>query len=60
MSARTTAEIARCLKAFGKSTESSIKRCGWTQDEIDAAVKSGAVKRTGSRMGGISLRYLSV
>ena len=55
---RINRRIAACLAQTGKTTESAFKAYGWTQDEIDAAVKAGAIKRIGNRMGATTLRYL--
>ena len=39
--------------------ERAVLDLGWTQAEIDAAVRAGAVRRIGSQMGLATIRYLS-
>lgn len=56
--ARIIARIAAQVNACGRTEESSFLAYGWEQAEIDAAVKAGAIKRIGNRMGATTLRYL--
>ena len=56
---KTNARIANLLRSTGKISESEFLAFGFTQAEIDAAVKSGAVNRSGNQMGPTTLRYLS-
>lgn len=55
---KITARIVAAL-ASSKVAEHAVIGWGFTQKEIDAAVKSGAVRRIGNQMGASTIRYLS-
>ena len=55
----TSTRIAALLSRYGRTSEDSVKGWGFTQAEVDAAVKGGAVRRVGSQMGLTTIRYLS-
>ena len=54
----TTAHMVATVRRPSSCPERSILDLGWTQAEIDAAVKAGAVRRIGSQMGATTIRYL--
>ncbi len=56
----TTAHMVATVRRSSSCLERSILDLGWTQAEINTAVRAGAVRRIGSQMGATTIRYLRV
>ena len=50
--------IKEWLLEYGKMTQRSLKAAGYTQREIDLAVKKGEINRGGMRFGSVCTMYV--